>query len=110
MNARTVGLLSLCAALASCNSQPAEQAAPTNTPTAAVAPAPTMVAPVGMKPAPEGLPSRIAREVLAKSGQTCAEVATAERGADGTIAATCSGGESYQVYTSQDGTAAAIKR
>lgn len=101
MNVRMIGLIGLCTALAACNSEPAEDTAPTadSAAQAGTASTPTAVAPATMEPAPEGLPSRIAREVIAASGQTCAEVATAERGADGTITATCSGGESYQVYT-----------
>lgn len=110
MNSRTIGILSLCAVLAACGSKPTEEAAPTDASTAAAAPAPTMAAPVAMEPAPEGLPSRIAREVIATSGQTCAQVTTAERAADGTITATCAGGENYQVYTSPGQGPVAVKR
>lgn len=98
MNTRTIGILGLCIALAGCNSEPAEEAAPTEVP-AAETPSTTMTASVVMEPAPEGLPSRIAREVIAESGQTCTEVANAERGANGTITANCAGGETYQIYT-----------
>ena len=102
MNARMIGLIGLCAALTACNSEPAEEAAPTAeaTPQAGTGPAaPAGATPIAMEPAPEGLPSRIASEVITASGQTCAEVTDADRGEDGTITATCSGGESYQVYT-----------
>ena len=110
MNARTIGILSLCAALAACGSKSADEAAPTDASTVAAAPAPTMAVPVAMEPAPEGLPSRIAREVIADSGQPCAQGATAERGEDGTITATCSGGEAYQVYTSPGQGPVAVKQ
>jgi hypothetical protein len=110
MNVRTIGMITLCAALAACNSKQAEETAPTDASTVAPAPATTMAAPVAMEPAPEGLPSRIAREVIAKSGQTCAQVAKADRAADGTITASCSGGENYQVYTSPGQGAVAVKR
>ncbi|MGV3555280.1 MAG: hypothetical protein ACO1OD_08495 [Croceibacterium sp.] len=99
MIVRKIALLGLCAALAACGSEPAEEAAPTATASAASPVAPAAQAPAAMQAAPEGLPSRIAREVITASGQTCAAVASAERGDDGTITATCSGGESYQVYT-----------
>lgn len=99
MMVRKLALIGLCAALGACGSEPAEEAAPAATETDAPMVAPAAQAPVAMQAAPEGLPSRIAREVIAASGQTCAAVASAERGADGTITATCSGGESYQVYT-----------
>ena len=110
MKARTIGILSLCAALAACGSNAEDEAAPAGASTVTAAPAPTMAAPVAMEPAPEGLPSRIAREVIEGSGQTCAQVATADRGPDGTITATCSGGESYQVYTSPGQGPVAVKR
>ena len=96
---RKIALIGLCAALAACGSEPAEETAPAATATAAPTVAPGAQAPAAVQAAPEGLPSRIAREVIAASGHTCAAVASAERGADGTITATCSGGESYQVYT-----------
>ena len=102
MNVRTIGLIALCAALAACNSKPAE---PTATPTEsagemvenqAEAPVPAEV----MKAAPEGLPSRVAREVLQAGGHKCDGVSNAERNAqDGSIVATCSGGENYRIYT-----------
>lgn len=110
MNGRMIGMITLCAALAACNSKQAEEAAPADASTVAAPPATTITAPVAMEPAPEGLPSRIAREVIAKSGHTCAEVAKAERAADGTITASCSGGENYQVYTSPGQGAIAVKR
>lgn len=94
-----IALIGLCAALAACGSEPTDEAAPTATASAAPSVAPAAQAPAAMQAAPQGLPSRIAREVIAASGQTCAAVSSAERGADGTITATCSGGESYQVYT-----------
>lgn len=98
MNARMIGLIGLCA-LAACNSEPADDAAPAAD--AAMAPAGTTEAngPTVMEPAPDGLPTRIAREVITASGQACAEVENAERGADGTITVTCSSGETYHVYT-----------
>jgi hypothetical protein len=99
MIVRKIALLGLCAALAACGSEPAEDAAPAATASAASPVAPAAQAPAAMQAAPVGLPSRIAREVIAASGQTCAAVSSAERGSDGTITATCSGGESYQVYT-----------
>ncbi|WP_207912069.1 hypothetical protein [Parafrankia sp. BMG5.11] len=99
MIVRKIALIGLCAALAACGSEPAEVAAPTATASATSMVAPAAQDSATMKAAPEGLPSRIAREVIAASGQTCAAVSSAERGADGTIIATCSGGESYQVYT-----------
>ncbi|RYD63466.1 MAG: hypothetical protein EOP83_12070 [Verrucomicrobiaceae bacterium] len=55
-----------------------------------------------MKPAPEGLPSRVAREAIAAGGQACDNVVKADRNAqDGTIVASCAGGESYRVYTEE---------
>jgi hypothetical protein len=99
MIVRKIALIGLCAALAACGSEPAEETAPAATATAEPTVAPGAQAPAAMQPAPEGLPSRIAGEVITASGQACAEVSSAERGADGTITATCSGGESYQVYT-----------
>jgi len=110
MSARTFGILCLCAVVAACGSKSADEAAPTEASTVAAAPAPTMGSPVAMEPAPKGLPSRIAREVITASGQTCGQVANAERASDGTINATCSGGESYQVYTSPGQGPVAVKR
>jgi hypothetical protein len=101
MIVRKIALIGLCAALAACGSEPAEET-PAATETAAPLDGAAGTAAAGagaMQPAPEGLPSRIAGEVITASGQSCAEVSSAERGADGTITATCSGGESYQVYT-----------
>lgn len=52
-----------------------------------------------MQPAPEGLPSRVAREVITAGGHTC-DVAKADRNAqDGTIVASCATGESYRIHT-----------
>lgn len=98
MNTRTIGLIALCAILAACNSKPAETtAASTNDAITPVVEAPV---PVVTKPAPEGLPSRIAKEVIAAGGQKCEGVVKAERNAqDGTIVANCSSGESYRVYS-----------
>lgn len=104
MNSRTIGLIALCAALAACNSKPAETtAASTNNMAGpAVATSAPTLAPVLAKPAPEGLPSRIAKEVIAAGGQKCEGVVKAERNAqDGTIIANCSSGESYRVYTEE---------
>jgi hypothetical protein len=103
MKARSIGLIALCAALTACNSKTSEptansadnaELATENVVTANVA--------VTMAPAPEGLPSRIAKEVITASGQKCEGVTTADRNAqDGTIVAKCSGGESYRVYTAE---------
>lgn len=101
MNARTVSLIAVCAALAACNSKPAENTskpADTATPIAQASVA-APAQPAAIAPAPEGLPSRIAREVIASSHQACAGVAKAERAQDGSITASCSSGESYRVYT-----------
>jgi len=101
MTPRTIGLIGLCAALAACNSKPADPTASTNSATTPVAETIAPVpAPEAVKPAPEGLPSRIAKEVIAAGGLKCDGVVTAERNAqDGTIVASCSGGERYRVYT-----------
>lgn len=102
MNARTPSLIALCAALAACNSKAPEPAA---TSTEAVGqtvetPAPAPAPAAATKPAPEGLPSRVAREVITASGQKCDGVAKADRNAqDGSIVASCTGGESYRIYT-----------
>lgn len=102
MNARTIGMIALCAALAACNSKNPEPAA-TSTETAGPAmdtPAAAPTPAVATKPAPEGLPSRVAREVITASGQKCDGVAKADRNAqDGSIVASCTGGESYLIYT-----------
>jgi hypothetical protein len=98
-----MGVIGLSVILAACNSKPAEpEATPSEAAqaTQSMAPAPSPAA--AMKPAPEGLPSRIAREVITASGQKCDGVAKAERDAkDGTIVASCTGGESYRVYTEE---------
>lgn len=111
MIARTIVLLAACAALAACNSkspEPTENstASPDLTTPTSAAPAPAAAA---MKPAPDGLPSRIAREVIAASKQNCAAVAKADRNAqDGTITASCTSGENYRVYTAEDGGPVAV--
>lgn len=94
-------LASFCISLSACNSQPAEEPAATTQAPASAAPvsSPTMNSPVAAGPAPEGLPSRVAREVIGTSGQRCESVTQADRGADGSISATCSGGESYRIQT-----------
>lgn len=100
MNARTISLIALCAALAACNSN-----TPEPTPTSSANAVETVAAPasapaVAMKPAPQGLPSRVAREVITASGQKCDGVSKAERNAqDGSIVANCTSGESYKIYT-----------
>lgn len=103
MKAQTIGVIAFCVALAGCNSKPAEEAAtPTEAAQANTSVAPPPVPAAAMKPAPEGLPSRIAREVIAASGQKCDGVAKADRDAkDGTIVASCTGGVSYRVYTEE---------
>lgn len=105
MTARTISLIALCAALAACNSKTPE---PTATPTESAGQAvesatpPSAVAAPGaaMKPAPQGLPSRVAREAITASGQKCDGVSKAERNAqDGSIVASCTSGESYRINT-----------
>ena len=102
MKTRAFGLAICFLALAACNSKSADEAAATNEATApsVSAPAPKMDVPVTGEPAPEGLPSRIAREVIGTSGQKCDSVTKADRSdQDGSITATCSGGETYRIYT-----------
>lgn len=103
MKIRTIGLIVMCAALAACNSkssEPAEAPADSAAPAADVAAPPTATPATAIKPAPEGLPSRIAREVITAGGHKCDSVAKAERdAADGSIVASCASGESYRVYT-----------
>ena len=106
MKAGTIGVLAFSVLLAACNSKPAEQA---NTSAEASQPAPSMAAPVAaattavaMKAAPEGLPSRVAREAITAGGHKCAGVANADRDKnDGTIVAKCTSGESYRIYTEE---------
>ncbi len=105
MMTRTFSLIALCAALTACNSKTPE---PTAAATDAVTPAaeapvvPSAAPAVAMKPAPDGLPSRVARETLTASGQKCASVAKADRNAqDGSIVASCSSGETYRIYTEE---------
>lgn len=103
MKALAITVLAFSMTLAACNSKPQESAAAsgeaaqeTATATAAAVPA------AAMKPAPEGLPSRIAREVITASGQKCDGIAKADRQAsDGTIVANCTGGETYRIYTEE---------
>lgn len=103
MKAQTMGLIAFCVALSACNSKPAEEAAaPTEAAQAPASMAPAPAVAAAMKPAPEGLPSRIAREVITASGQKCGGVEKADRDAkDGTIVASCTSGESYRVYTEE---------
>lgn len=114
MQKRTIGLIIMCASLAACNSKPSE---PTETPVdtagpaAEISAAPVVAPPVAIKPAPDGLPSRIAREVIAAGNQACAGIAKADRSAqDGSITATCTSGESYHVYTVDGQGAVAVKQ
>src|SRR6218665_385365 len=101
MTARTLSLIALCAALTACNSKPAEPiAASTEAAGETATPAPAPAPAAAMKPAPEGLPSRVAREVITASGQKCEGVAKADRDAkDGSIVASCTSGESYRINT-----------
>lgn len=101
MKTGNIALVALCAALAACGSKtPEPPAATTAENQATMAPAPLPTAAVAMKPAPEGLPSRIAREVLTAGNQKCDNVTKADRNAqDGTITASCASGESYRIYT-----------
>lgn len=110
MNTRPFALAILCLAVAACNSKAADEAAATNETAASTAPAPApgVDTPVVGEPAPEGLPSRIAREVIGTSGQKCDSVTKADRSdQDGSITATCSGGETYRIYTVPGGGAVA---
>lgn len=104
MNVRTISLIALCATLTACNSKtPEPTAAPSESVgEAGASSAPVTTASVAMKPAPEGLPSRIAKEVVAASGLKCDGIAKASRDAkDGTIVASCTGGENYRIYTEE---------
>ena len=110
MNLRTFGLTALLgASLVACNSRTADERAATNEVVQLPAENNAAIANAEgpMQPAPEGLPSRIAREVISASGQTCASVVNADRAQDGTITASCTGGENYRVYTSLSGGAVA---
>ena len=110
MKFRMFGLIALSgAALAACNSRTADEPTATNEVVQLPAQSNGAIANVEgpMQPAPEGLPSRIAREVISASGQTCASVVNADRAQDGTITASCTGGENYRVYTSPSGGAVA---
>lgn len=102
MQTRTIGLIVMCAALAACgsnSSEPTEAATDAAATQAADVPA-SPPTPIVMKPAPEGLPSRVAREVITAGQHKCDDVAKAERNPqDGTILANCTSGESYRVYT-----------
>lgn len=98
MKFNTFCLIAVCGTLAACNSEPAENGVAA-TEAADASGTPTMSAPVAMEPAPEGLPSRIARESIAAGGHACTEVSEAGREEDGTITASCSSGETYKVYT-----------
>lgn len=98
MKFNTFCLIAISGVLAACNPEPADNAeAPTEAADAAAVP--TMTAPVAMEPAPEGLPSRIAKEGIAASGHACSEISKADREEDGTITASCWSGETYKVYT-----------
>lgn len=99
MKANALGVIAFSLILAACNSQPDKSDA-TPVETAPTTQSTITPAPADMQPAPEGLPSRIATEVITASGQPCASVAKADRDAgNGTILATCEGGETYRVYT-----------
>lgn len=102
MKTRSFALAVFCFTLAACNSKSADEGAATDGATEAVAPAPApkMDLPVMGEPAPEGLPSRIAREVIGTSGQKCDGVTKADRNdQDGSITASCGSGETYRIYT-----------
>lgn len=103
MKAQATTVLAFSLLLAACNSKPQEPAATSTEAVQTTASTPPAAVPAAaMKPAPEGLPSRIAREVITASGQKCDGVAKAERDAtNGTIVANCTGGEAYRVYTEE---------
>lgn len=103
MLTRSFALIALYVAVTACNSKNADPAANSvdNTVLSTGDAVSTNVA-VTMAPAPEGLPSRIANDVITASGQKCEGITSAERNAqDGTIVAKCNGGESYRVYTDE---------
>jgi ABC-type uncharacterized transport system auxiliary subunit len=103
MKAQTATVLAISLMLAACNSKPQEPTAASTEAAQATASATAAAAPAAvMKPAPEGLPSRIAREVITAGGQKCDGIANAERQpSDGTIVANCTGGETYRIYTEE---------
>ncbi|MCK9543399.1 MAG: hypothetical protein WCY92_08575 [Novosphingobium sp.] len=100
MRTRTICLIAMCAALAACNSKSSEPAEATAESAGQTAEAAAAAPAAAIKPAPEGLPSRIAREVITAGQHKCDGVAKAERNAeDGSIVASCTSGESYRIYT-----------
>lgn len=113
MKTRLIAVAAVCGMLAACGSSSEPAPAPSETaaavPAATTSPAPAAVTPAeARKAAPEGLPSRIARETITAGGHACASVSEATRdAANGTITATCSSGEKYQVYT-VEGTQGAV--
>lgn len=113
MRNRIIGLVALCASVAACNSK-APEATDTSTEAAAQATSPAAVPAAtatgaALQAAPEGLPSRVARDVLTAGGQKC-EVAKADRNAqDGTIVANCASGESFRIHTVEGQGAVATK-
>lgn len=104
MKVQATTVLALSLMLVACKSEPQQPTPTTNEVAQPAASTNTAALPAAaMKPAPEGLPSRIAREVITTSGQKCDGVATADRQtSDGTIVAKCTGGETYRIYT-EDG-------
>jgi len=103
MKAQASTVLAFSLMLAACNPKPQGPEAAPNEAEQATASATTAAMPAAvMKPAPEGLPSRIAREVIASGGQKCDGIANAERQpSDGTIVASCTGGETYRIHTEE---------
>lgn len=99
MHVRTIAMIALCTALAACNNRSTDEANVAAGADNVVAADSNLVLPGVMEPAPEGLPSRIAREVITSSGQACDSVASAERAEDGTITASCTSGQTYRVHT-----------
>ncbi len=90
MKAWSIGLIALCSALTACNSKSSErQQNSADNAELATENAVTANLAVTMAPAPEGLPSRIAKEVITASGQKCDGVHhVGDRNAqDGTIVA-----------------------
>lgn len=102
MRIPTIGLIVMCAALTACNNKSSDttDTATQNTGQAVETPAPAVTPAVAIKAAPDGLPSRVAREVITAGGHKCDGVSEAKRDAkDGSIVASCSGGERYHVYS-----------
>lgn len=113
MHIRMISLIAMCTALAACGSKPSEQK---DAPASVAVPANELAAPpavpaASIKPAPDGLPSRVAKEVIAASKLTCDGVTKAERNVqDGSIVANCTGGETYRVYTVEGQGPVAVKQ